>query len=585
VDKNRWHKSAPNELAREYQNGQSSAGWNIWKKHLATRKRPLTTTQLWPKGAHALAWGAAQAGVSDDSAAFIQQLAEASHDMPRSWEQRAEAWIVGTSAGQFDVACALEALAWASILPTAATEFAEDVWWRLLDHLEILAEEAGGTPLNEGPLVQQLLGGELALTLAYLFPEIASCRMAAKAGRKTITAGLTELLDGEGLPSANVLDHFRPLLACWTRCRLIGAHLNKGCSSQKAGYQYEWAVRAALRLTRPDGSQAFGDLGESNGDISLLTAAVACGGDEDDEAIATLALPGGKPPKGLDESLLPAAADHSAWASVTVLRPAWGRNEPQLTIACPDDAFRIELTQQQEPLLAGIWTPEVKVGGVKLRAESAWESLCWVSDDDIDYLELELRLSGGARLQRHVALAREDHFLLLADAVVDAPGDEIEYCGRLPFGPAAGFGQAEETWEGFLLGDRGSALVLPLGLPEWRIEDREGALESADGALQLWQRGQGPALFAPLFFDLKPRRLTRQATWRRLTVGANLEIQPPHVAVGYRAMVGKSQWLFYRSLAEAANRTLLGHNLATELLIARFDRHGEVDPLIEFEAD
>ena len=33
------------------------------------------------------------------------------------------------------------------------------------------------------------------------------------------------------------------------------------------------------------------------------------------------------------------------------------------------------------------------------------------------------------------------------------------------------------------------------------------------------------------------------------------------------------------------NRTLLGHNLATEMLIARFDKKGEVEPLIEIEGE
>jgi hypothetical protein len=73
------------------------------------------------------------------------------------------------------------------------------------------------------------------------------------------------------------------------------------------------------------------------------------------------------------------------------------------------------------------------------------------------------------------------------------------------------------------------------------------------------------------------------ATWRQLTVAENREILPSDVAVGYRVMVGKEQWLIYRSLGKPGNRTVLGHNLVTELLIARFDRQGEVEPLLEIE--
>ena len=48
----------------------------------------------------------------------------------------------------------------------------------------------------------------------------------------------------------------------------------------------------------------------------------------------------------------------------------------------------------------------------------AVEPLCWVSDDDVDYLELEIEFGEGLRVQRHLLLARHDRFLLLADAVL-----------------------------------------------------------------------------------------------------------------------------------------------------------------------
>ena len=55
------------------------------------------------------------------------------------------------------------------------------------------------------------------------------------------------------------------------------------------------------------------------------------------------------------------------------------------------------------------------------------------------------------------------------------------------------------------------------------------------------------------------------------------------MAVGYRATVGKRHWLLYRSLAGAAIRSVLGHNFATESLLARFTRDGEIEPLLEIE--
>ena len=92
-------------------------------------------------------------------------------------------------------------------------------------------------------------------------------------------------------------------------------------------------------------------------------------------------------------------------------------------------------------------------------------------------------------------------------------------------------------------------------------------------------------MLAPLLVDLRPGRMTRRLTWRHLTVAEDLRAQPSDVAVGYRVRIGKHQWLIYRSLAPTGNRTLLGHNLTTEMLVARFDRDGEVEPLLEIESD
>jgi hypothetical protein len=55
------------------------------------------------------------------------------------------------------------------------------------------------------------------------------------------------------------------------------------------------------------------------------------------------------------------------------------------------------------------------------------------------------------------------------------------------------------------------------------------------------------------------------------------------LAVGYRVQVGGQQWLFYRSLGPRGNRTLLGHNLVTEFLAARFNRDGVAESLLEIE--
>ena len=61
--------------------------------------------------------------------------------------------------------------------------------------------------------------------------------------------------------------------------------------------------------------------------------------------------------------------------------------------------------------------------------------------------------------------------------------------------------------------------------------------------------------------------------------------QPAAIAVGYRVQVGRAQWLFYRSLAPPANRSVLGQNLTAEFFAGRWNRDGSITELIRIEGE
>jgi hypothetical protein len=280
------------------------------------------------------------------------------------------------------------------------------------------------------------------------------------------------------------------------------------------------------------------------------------------------------------------------------------RRDCRLAVACADRSLHLELALGSGTLLAGEWSFDVRRDGKPATPVSTWCETCRVSDRDVDYLELRIELAGGLTVERHLVLARKERFLLLADAVLGSRPGVLDYCGTLSLAPGVAWSGARQTREGFLVGKR-RALVLPLALPEWRAERRIGELAATDGGcsetaarnghsetascaggqrgLQLRQTVSGRALLAPLFFDLDGRRMSRPATWRQLTVAQAATVQPADVAVGYRVAVGRRQWLIYRSLAAAASRTLLGHNLNGETLVARFRGDGEVESLLEVE--
>lgn len=583
-----WHKSAPEAVRRAFTSGDPCGGFLAWKTYLAGRKRPADPDRLLPSDGGALSWALPDALDPPCSPPWLDRAEKPLHDgrpAEAALEKEVLSWLGETAGAAADARYAFEALAAGRAITRLATLLSPEVWWALLDHLLGSVADAQGIDPDDDPLLSQLLGGELALTLAYLLPEITPCRKLKSAARRALSSGVVDLLDGQGLPQGMHLGLLRPLLACWTRCRALGGRLKGGCWNKAAGYQYEWLVRQALRLARHDGSQVFSPSPGRTWNGELFAAALEFGGDEEDYDVASLVLPPAREARKthVDESDLPEPAYESQWAATAVLRSHWSRSAERLTVVYPQRQLQIELSCGKDVLWSGQWELEVRVDGKPAPADSDWEQVCWVSDDEVSFLELELELCGGLRVQRQMLLARQDRCLLLADAILGDRPAKLEYRGCLPLCPGVSYRGAEDSHEGVLAGSKRRALVLPLALPEWQADRRVGRLKQTAEGLELRQSARARRLYAPLFFDLDRRRMTRPRTWRRLTVAESLAVQPDEVAVGYRVAVGKEQWLIYRSLAARANRTVLGHNLSTEMLLAQFCRSGEVEPVLEIE--
>jgi hypothetical protein len=402
-----------------------------------------------------------------------------------------------------------------------------------------------------------------------------------------LSAGLAELLDGEGLPHCRYLPAWGPLLACWTRCRAIGEVLKHGCWNGHAEGQYQWLITQSIRFARRDGTMMFSSGPAGAWAPGLLATALALAGDSADAAAARKALPrlATKMPgaKRREPKDLPEPAVNSEWSGIAVLRPDWSRSARRLAVRYGGPAVQIELNCGRDVVLSGTWNFEFRHNGAPLQPIGEWEEVCWVSDESTDYLELEIQMDGGARIQRQILLARAGDFLYLADVLLDESEGTIEYRGSLPLGPAISYRPAKETWEGYLAGSKQRGLVLPLSLPEWRVDPRGGSLRVVRDALELQCVAVGRRLCCPLFVDLDTRRMMRQRTWRQLTVAASLEVEPGDVAVGYRVQCGQDQWLVYRSLAPTANRSVLGQNLSSEFLMSWFLRTGEIEEIVEIE--
>lgn len=274
---------------------------------------------------------------------------------------------------------------------------------------------------------------------------------------------------------------------------------------------------------------------------------------------------------------------HSAAARRAVLCTRGPRHAERILAAYPGRTTLLEFHSAGEVLCSGVWDCQVCFEGQTLDPTSTWHQTCWFSDRDVDYLELEIRLERGFCIERSILLARHDRFAYLADAILGPARGALEYHGSIPLAPGVGLRRAGQTRESLLSIGRARALVMPLALGEWRADGGPGDLAPSGRAIHLRQQACGRRMLAPLWVDFDRQRIARPRTWRRLTVAEDRKAVPDELAVGYRVQAGSAQWLVYRSLGKKGNRTLLGHNLSTEMLVARFTKAGEVEKLVEIE--
>lgn len=278
---------------------------------------------------------------------------------------------------------------------------------------------------------------------------------------------------------------------------------------------------------------------------------------------------------------------YNAAARAALLR---GNGRPpydELQVDFHERDSRLALRAGGATLAEGVWGWQTSVQGEPLTAAGEWEESCWYRDKECDYLEIELRLSGGWRLERQMLLVRKERFLFLADAVLGPSTDasEIRHVSSLPMASRIEWLPAGETREGWLRGaPDGRRTVIAPALPEWRSEHSHSALTAEGGELSVSQMGLGCNLYVPLWIDLDPVRSRKPLTWRKLTVGEGLETVARDVAVAYRIQAGASQWLFYRSLAPRRNRTFLGENYSSEFACCRFLPTGAGEEIISVEA-
>ena len=479
-----------------------------------------------------------------------------------------------------DAESALLAIAAAQAMGAIAAKSDQGQWHQTLDHLlDMSVSPRSDWELS--PWGYQLVSVELPMTLAFMLPEIETMEQTGQEAAIRMNNSLSAMLDLDGWPFADHLPVLAPLAASWTRCLKM---------ARKAGFpsdpavneQVQLLVPQIFRLMRNDGSLMLSNHQDSpiegefeNQLLSLMK------GKRRNRKFAQVCRQ--KKPKTADVLAIDLPESSlSEWASSGVYQSQWRRRSPKLAIDYSNQQCRIEVGRDL-PLLGGQTMPEIRLGGQLLEPVSDFEVVCDEQNDDLDFLELEIELSRGVQLQRQFILSRNDDFLIVADAVLATEVGGLDYRCKWPLAPGVSGMQETETRELYLTAGKIQSLVLPLALPEWKVARHNGQLDFDDDGLELRQNSSGRALYAPLVFDLSPKRSKRPRTWRPLTVAEQLKIVPSDVASAFRIQLDKQQWILYRSLAEQGNRTFMGENFNGELFLGSFDTNGQVKPLLQIE--
>lgn len=574
-----WSTAAPGRLRKLEPTADSPDVWAAWRKHLARRKLAPLAKSFGQR--QAVLCAATSLLGQPNSAEQIARMLRHTGEVDRGsveLESAVYAWLSRAEVAAADVAFAVECLLWAEALPELAESLSARAWWQLAHRLTLIA--SGDSPTSD-TLAAILLYAELPATLAYLLPELAAADALAKAARETLTEWSDQRLDTSGTIHGQRLEQLMPLVGSLARVRSLGKTSGRKLWSSEVQKQFDLLVEFAWRLVRADGSPMF-SAADRKAHRKLLRAALRSCKREKATGVAQAVQKGVK--AGING--LPASSWQLEDAGLAALRCDWRRRSPQLAVNHSSPEFKSELSLGKTHFWSGTHSLEVRLDGRTLTPDGVWDQVCWESDRDIDYLELELAFSEGVVVQRHLALARHDRVLFVADAVLGTKPGRIDYSASFPLAETAQFEPQRETREGQLLADGLVARVVPLALNEWRNGPGfHGSLELHRNQLVLSQSTEGQNLLVPLFVDLEPRRAKRELTWRQLTVGKDRKPVPHDEAVGYRVQVGREQWLFYRAMGGAATRTVLGRNLYNELLIGRFHADdGKVTTLVEIEA-
>jgi hypothetical protein len=524
-------------------------------------------------------------------------------------------WIVKSlPVHGFDVNVGLVSASWIHGLRELGGELPQALWLETLQSILTQVDRAWGEEPDRGIFPWLLWACEVPLALATKLSHLGGKdRMVLE----TIERLNRVLEESESAPERWLIHGGHQLRACLAsvvRCywsmNLLGNSLGSKALYAKQRKSLAKLVELAVRLSDRAGAPLLNQHGVDSDDDGLWNAlAEICAPNKKlDRLLHVSGLLSRSQPKRKSGSSniktitksdivrLPALGYYSEKAELASMRKAWDQPGVRMVIDYSQEPMRIDILDfEGNRLISGDWDLEITRDGEAIETDVGWSDVCWFSDDDVDYLEIECGLEGVVRVQRQMMLIRDESMIFLCDTLLADKTANWGVRSILEVAPDFEVRQNKKNHEAELhsrdsktteMGDGRHAIVLPLALPEWRRSPSVGKLEAKAGQLVLSQEIPGQRLMSPMVIVPRKPSKNQPYTWRHLTVAEDLQIQPREVAQAYRVQVGKDQMVFYRSLARTIRRSAMGLHVNSEFYAARFDpSDGEFEAIVEIDSD
>jgi hypothetical protein len=391
-----------------------------------------------------------------------------------------------------------------------------------------------------------------------------------------LTRWLTRELDAEGGPIRLKIAELHACIEILAGSRRNGESWPKEVDPRVAGL-----ILTALRFARPDGgpSMSFDDL---TADPSRTWKSADWAGWYRGTGIGRI-LGWWFDPKTKEQAPPPLPAWSAPDRVLAILRADWQATGDFLAVDHRDarSHCRFELFGGGRPWLGPGWSgPDAggPTSGPKPRS--------WITGSVADFAEWSYR-AGRTRVTRSALLLRGRSMAMLSVLVEGTEASSGSgWTMRLSLPPTISATPLEGS-RALVLAEpkrRGSAQVLPIGLPSLPYTTDRGRFHCDDRDLALTQAPGGRRCWLPLLVSWDSTRHRKPVNWRILTVSERSRAVSADRAFAARVSWGRDEtYVIYRSLGPPAPRAFLGFQTRARFLVAQFTPDGSVKPILAID--